>query len=156
MYDIRDVIEKAIQVAEMKKKIYGSFLEQTEDVRFVVTVKTLIRYSARDINGYKKILDNITDELAGEIEFGTYDKISSLVNQFKRQLMAPSIKDQAEFIKYALELEKGVYALWVDIQGRIVYDGNIQESIPYWVLGEMIEQKKGLINSLESFCHQLG
>lgn len=155
MYDIRDVIEKAIQIAEVKKGLYMSFVENTLDVRYVASIKTLINYCNKDINAYNKILDHITDELAGEIAFGTFDKISTLVTQFKRQMVAPKVSDRKAFLHFALDMEKAIYALLIDIQGRLVYDGNIQDSIPYWVISEMIEQKKTLINSLEAFCERL-
>lgn len=151
MYDIRDVLRKGIDVATKKRAIYERIKEDNGDVRVRMMVQVMIGQVDSDINHYKNMIQNISDEMAEDIDFGTYDKISSLVNQFSRILTTPQIRDRKLFLEYAIELEKSIYALLVDIKGRLVTSDLIANSISYYVLLEMIDAKEKLISELENF-----
>lgn len=151
MYDIRDVLRKGIDVASKKRTIYEHIKEDNGDVRVRMMVQVMINQVDSDINHYQSMIQNISDEMAEDIDFGTYDKISSLVNQFSRILTTPQIRERKLFLEYAVELEKSIYALLVDIKGRLVTSELIANSISYYVLLEMIDAKEKLILELENF-----
>lgn len=151
MYDIRDVLNKGIEVAKKKKAIYEKIKEDSGDIRVRMMVQVMIAAVDTDIKHYQNMIANITDEMAEAIDFGTYDKISSLVNQFSRLFMAPEIRDRRVLLDYAIEIEKSIYALLVDIKGRLVTSEIITNSISYYVLIEMIETKQVFISELEVF-----
>ena len=142
MYDIRDVLGKGIDVAKRKKAIYEEIKEDSGDIRVRMMVQVMIAAVDTDIKHYQNMISNITDEMAEAIDFGTYDKIASLVNQFSRLFMAPEIRDRRVLLDYAIEIEKSIYALLVDIKGRLVTSEVITNSISYYVLIEMIETKQ--------------
>ena len=148
MYDIRDILRKAIEITEKKKAEYKKLLENSGDVRMRLLIGVFIRRADKDILYYRKISDNITDSIAEGIDFGIFDKISSLVNQFARTIMPIQITDRKQLMVYALNQEKATYALLVDIQGRMVIN-DTATSIAYYVFLEIIDEKRKFIEELE-------
>lgn len=151
MYDIRDVLTKGIEIASKKKKLYEHIRDNNGDVRVRTVANILIDAVNSDIVHYQMMIKNVTDEMAEDIDFGTYDKISSLVNQFSRLMIAPEIRDRRQLLDYSIEVEKALYALLIDIKGRLVTSEIITSSISYYVLLEMIVDKESFIQKLESF-----
>lgn len=151
MYDVRDVLKKAIDIANRKKTMLEKASEDAGDVRMRMLIAVFIKTVEKDIQHYESMIANITDAMAEAIEFSVYDKISFLVNQFFRTLHYPKIKDQKSFVQYAIEQEKSIYALLVDIQGRMVTNEAIVNTIAYYALTEVIENKKKNIEHLENF-----
>ena len=151
MYDIRDVLTKGIEIASKKKKLYEHIRDNNGDVRVRTVANILIDAVNSDIVHYQMMIKNVTDEMAEDIDFGTYDKISSLVNQFSRLMIAPEIRDRRQLLDYSIEVEKALYALLIDIKGRLVTSDIITSSISYYVLLEMIVDKESFIQKLESF-----
>jgi len=148
MYDIRDVLRKGIAITEKKKNEYVKLQENSGDIRLRLLIGVFIREFEKDIVYYNRLVDNITDSIAEGIDFGVFDKISSLVNQFSRIIIPINISDRKELVAYVLELEKATYALLVDIQGRMVTNGN-PPMIAYYVLLEIIDVKRSFIEELE-------
>ncbi len=148
MYDIRDVLRKGITITEKKKNEYEKLLENSGDIRLRLLIGIFIRGFEKDIVYYKRLVENITDTIAEGIDFSIYDKISSLVNQFSRIIIPINISDRKELVTYVLEQEKATYALLVDIQGRMVTNDN-PASIAYYVLLEIIDDKRAFIEELE-------
>ncbi len=153
MYDIRDVLQKGIEIALKKKKLFEKLEEENGDIRVRMVLKVLISAVDTDVRHYQSMIQNITTEMAEDIDFGTYDKISSLVTQFSVRLVAPVLRDRQQIVDYSIGLEKAVYALLVDIKGRLVSSDLISNSISYYVLLEMIDDKEKFIKELESFNH---
>jgi len=148
MYDIRDVLRKGITITEKKKNVYVKLQENCGDIRLRLLIGVFIREFEKDIVYYNRLVDNITDSIAEGIDFGVFDKISSLVNQFTRIIMPINILDRKELVAYVLEQEKATYALMVDIQGRMVSNDK-PASIAYYVLLEIIDVKRSFIEELE-------
>ena len=98
MYDIRDVLRKGTEGASKKKGIYEKIKEDNGDIRVRMMVQVMISQVEQDILHYQSMIMNISDEMAEGIDFGTYDKISSLVNQFSRILTTPQIRDRRLFL----------------------------------------------------------
>lgn len=149
MYDIRDILRKAIDITEKKKSAYLRLQENSGDIRMRLLIGVLIRSANKDIGHYKKIMENITDAIAETIDFSVFDKISSLVNQFARTITPIHITERKVLMEYALNQEKAIYALLVDIQGRMVVS-DTTTSIAYYVLLEIIDDKRKFIEELET------
>lgn len=152
MYDIRDILRKAIDVTNRKKIEYEKLLENSGDVRMRILIGVFIRATQKDIDYYQKLIDSITDSIAETIDFGVFDKVSNLVNQFNRMIVKLDIKDRRELVSFALMQEKSTYALLVDIQGRMV-TSNSASSIAYYVLLELIDDKRKFIEELEQMSN---
>lgn len=151
MYDIRDVLRKAIAVTLKRREVYRKVLEQSDDLKIQTMVRILIHEIERDLKGYEHMIGVLTDEQAEVIPFDVYDTISSLVNQFLRKLVAQDFKDPKAFMRYALEHEQAILALLLDIQGRLAQNTPITTSIAYYVLSEMIMEKKRTIKNIQHF-----
>jgi len=152
MYDIRDILRKAIDITNKKKNEYKKLQENSGDVRMRILVGVFIRTAQKDIDYYQRLIENITDVIAESIDFGVFDKVSNLVNQFSRTITVIDIKERKELVTYALMQEKATYALLVDIQGRMV-TGNTASSIAYYVLLELIDEKRKFIEELEQMSN---
>ena len=148
MYDIRDILRKGIDITEKRKQQFKQLQENSGDIRMRILIGVFIKEINRDISYYQRLTESITDVLAETIDFGVFDKISSLVNQFSRTIMPISITDRRELVRFVIEQEKATYALLVDIQGRMVVSSSTV-SIAYYVLLEIIDEKRQFIEELE-------
>ena len=149
MYDIRDILRKAIEIASKKRKVYQKLQDNSGDVRMRVLIGVFIKAMNSDISYYQRLIENVSDQMAIGLDFSTFDKISSLVNQFSRLITDISITDRKELVRYVLEQEKASYALMIDIQGRLVVTES-SNSIAYYVFSELIYNKKHYIEELEA------
>lgn len=152
MYDIRDVLRKAIDIAIRRRSMFERLKEDAGDIRIRMQIGVFEKQVDMDIHYYENIIKNISDSMAEGIDFAVYDKISFLVNQFTRTIVPPKEISQKSLLSYFIEQEKASYALLVDIQGRMVTDKAIAESIAYYVLLDAIEDKTKKIRDLERFA----
>lgn len=150
MYDIRDVLNKGIEIAKKRKRIFEKAREDQGDVRIRMVMNVLIKSTENDIAHYESLIHGITNDMAEDLDFAFYDKISSLVNQFSRTIIGPTTSDRKELLRFAIEQENAVYALILDIQGRMVMDNESYDNQAYKVLSEVIEEKRKLISQLEN------
>lgn len=150
-YDIRDVIDKAIDVASKRKELYLSLMDNIPDKRVRFVINTLLIQVDKDINEFYEIKGLITDDIADEIEFDIYDKISSLVYQFNRMLIKPNIRSSDEILHFALDVEEKTYALFVDIQGRLTREADISDTQAYIGLSKIIELKEKNMKNIKYF-----
>ncbi len=148
MYDIRDILRKGIDITEKRKQQFKQLQENSGDIRMRILIGVFIKEINRDITYYQRLTESITDVLAETIDFGVFDKISSLVNQFSRTILPLSITDRRELVRFVIDQEKATYALLVDIQGRMVVSSSTV-SIAYYVLLEIIDEKRQYIEELE-------
>ncbi len=150
MYDIRDVLNKGIEITKKWKQNLEKARDDQGDVRIRMVMNVLIKSTENDITHYESLIHGITNDMAEDLDFAFYDKISSLVNQFSRTIIGPTTNDRKELIKFAIEQENAVYALILDIQGRMVMDNESYDNQAYNVLSEVIEEKRKLISQLEN------
>ena len=148
MYDIRDILRKGIDITEKRKQQFKQLQENSGDIRMRILIGVFIKEINRDITYYQRLTESITDVLAETIDFGVFDKISSLVKQFSRTILPLSITDRRELVRFVIDQEKATYALLVDIQGRMVVSSSTV-SIAYYVLLEIIDEKRQYIEELE-------
>lgn len=151
MYDVRDLIKKAIAIAEKKKRLLLGILENTPDPRLRVLIQVMINMVERDIQFYMMVNLEIEGQALDPIDFGVYDTIASLVNQFGRGLIAKKVNTRQEMVTFSVEIEKAVLALMLDIQGRLAQAEGGGHSTTYVVIGKAIDQKKKTIENLERF-----
>lgn len=154
MYDIRDLLDKAISITEKKALLYEKVLSNHTDEQVKALIRVMINTAQRDKQYYSDLRANISDENAQDIDFGTYDMIASLINQFVRTLDPPEITSRQNLVQFSIGFEKSLYALMVDIQGRLVQSEGLSESITYRTLEKMINQKTKVITNLEFFAKE--
>lgn len=147
MYDIRDILRKGLVINEKRLEEYRKLQENSGDVRMRILIGVFIRALEKDNLYIQKLIDNITDSIAETIDFGVFDKVSNLVNQFARTIVPINIKERKPLSIFVLEQEKATFALLVDIQGRMVTSSSTT-SIAYYVLLELIEEKRTFIEEL--------
>ena len=139
---------RSIDITEKRKNQFKTLQDNSGDIRMRILIGVFIKEINRDVTYYHKLVDSITESIAETIDFGVFDKISSLVNQFARTIVPLSITDRRELVKFVIDQEKATYALLVDIQGRMVVSSSTV-SIAYYVLLEIIDAKRQYIEELE-------
>jgi len=149
MYDVRDIIKKIIEINELKKKVYKDIYENAGDIRTQMVAKVFINSVEKDIKNFNKMVKTVSNESVDFIDFGSYDLISKLISQFSVRISThPQITSRTEFLDFAKELETSTYALLVDVQGRLVTNENIVDTLTYRTLSVMINDKKKNIDNM--------
>ena len=151
MYDIRDLLNKAIALTEKRKGTYVKLLDNSPDPRLRILVQIMMSRLDQDIIFYKKTLEELGGGDLEMIDFAVYDMISSLINQFMRTITTPKVKSRKEFVAYVTEIEKSVYALMMDIQGRLAQSEGRTDSITYTTMSKAILHKRFRIQELENY-----
>ncbi|WP_099187700.1 hypothetical protein [Tepidibacter mesophilus] len=158
-YNTIDLIDKAIDMAEKRKGIYKHIANDNPQNKGIsIVVNTLVRGLDKNIECYNrlKIYIEQNEEVSEEIDFLIYDKILFLVNQFKKRLMNPKISDTKSLLKFSLNLEKEIYALFIDIQGRLIIKEEDVETNTYRFLSNIIKEKEEYLENLEAFANRQG
>lgn len=153
MYDIRDILRKGLNINGKRLAEYKKLQDNSGDVRMRILIGVFIRALEKDNQYYQKLIDSITDSIAETIDFGVFDKVSNLVNQFARTIVPIDIRERKALSVFVLEEEKATYALLVDIQGRMVTSSSTT-SIAYYVLLELIDEKRKFIEELSLMIGQ--
>lgn len=149
-YNIVDLIDKAIKIAQKRKKLYIDISKSHNDFNIRIISNIIIKNLDRNVSFYIKLKED-TSDLSEKIDFITYDKISFLINQFERSLINPQITNGRELLEFSLDLEEKLFALFVDIQGRIVRDKKDTESNAYKIISKVIKSKQDYVNELRDF-----
>lgn len=152
MYDIRDLLDKAVAITDKKIGLYEQLQMTSTDPQLKALIRVMVHSAHRDKHYYLGLKAPISDSDAQEIDFGTYDMIASLINQFTRNFQPPPIENCKDLVQFALGFEQSLYALMIDIQGRLVHSEGLSESITYRTLGKMIHQKQSVIKNLAHFA----
>ncbi len=154
-YDANDIIDKAVNIALKRKSIYENVKQQNKDIYSITILsKVLIKDVEKTIGLYKKLTIELKDVALEEIDFGAYDKISFLINEFNGKLYLYDIKDIKNFLKFSLNLEKDIHSLFLSIQGRLIKNKNDVNTKTYKVLSAMISNKAKLIESIEKILKE--
>jgi len=154
-YDANDIIDKAVNIALKRKSIYENVKQQNKDIYSITILsKVLIKDVEKTIGLYKKLTIELKDVALEEIDFGAYDKISFLINEFNGKLYLYDIKNIKDFLKFSLNLEKDIHSLFLSIQGRLIKNKNDVNTKTYKVLSAMINNKAKLIESIEKILRE--
>lgn len=149
-YNVIDLINKAINISIKKKSIYKQIGQQKSDILSIkIVITTLIKQIDKTIQYYETLKEEIEDETFEEIDFGIYDKISFLINEFNITVSEPRINNARNFLEFSLDLEKRTYALFIDIQGRFVKNTSDTHTKTYIILSNIISNKAEFIATLE-------
>ena len=121
---------------------------QSESIKILSRI--LNKREDTTIGYYNSLKEMAKGKELEEIDFSVYDKMSFMVNDFNMKLYNINIDNNSEFLKFVLDLDKGVYALLMDLQGRFVKNSEDIKSQTYIVLGEMIKNKEEQIFLVEN------
>lgn len=140
-------------IAEKKQAVYGELRENSGDVRMRTLLGVFIRSLQKDIRYLNRLIESVSDASSEPFPFDVFDKISSLVNQFSRRVVSLNIRDRQALVLHAIEYEQSVYALYADIQGRMV-SREAENALAYAVFLEVIEAKQRDIEKLETYLKE--
>jgi len=150
-YNIIDLIDKAISIARKRKDIYEKVGKEKSDIQAVsIMVKVLIKEVDKSIEYYEELKNQLVDVEVEEIDFGIYDKISFLISEFSNRYYIGEFKNPREFFNFSISLERDIYSLLIDIQGRLVTNANDVYTKTYKILTSIIEIKAKHIADLEN------
>ncbi|SDG66896.1 hypothetical protein [Desulfosporosinus hippei] len=149
-YNVADIIEKAVNIAVRRRAVYEKI---GQDKAEILSIKILTKVLSKEVNKtieyYEALLNLVNDRDFEEIDFSIYDKISFLINDFNNRINTENVTNARELLNFSLEMEKAVYSLFLDIQGRFVKTGDDVRTNTYRILTDMIENKAKHIEMLE-------
>jgi hypothetical protein len=149
-YNVIDLINKAINIAIRQKGIYEKIGREKSDIPSIKIIsKVLIKEVDKNIKYNEILIIEIGDVDFEEIDFGIYDKMSFLINEFNEKIYVPEIDNVRGYLKFSLDLEKDIYSLLIEIQGRFVKNNRDVHTKTYKVLSDMINNKANHISTLE-------
>ena len=149
-YNVADIINKAIKIAIRRKTIYENIgQEKCDIVSIKIISKVLIKEVDRTIEYYEALLKEINDMEFEEIDFSIYDKMSFLINDFNKKINIAEINNVREYLNFSLGLEKSLYSLLMDIQGRFVKNTSDIHTKTYRILSDIIDNKAKHIAMIE-------
>lgn len=149
-YNVIDLINKAINITIRKKDIYEKIRQEkcdSQSMEIVLTV--LIKQIEKTIQYYETLKKEMGDANFEEIDFGIYDRISFLINEFNEKMSEPQINNVRTFLEFSLGLEQNTYILFIEIQGRFVENTSDTHTKTYTILSNMINNKAEFITTLE-------
>lgn len=154
-YTSLDLLNKAINITRRRKKIYEE-IERNENSNISVKIisKVLIKEVDRNIEFYNDLIKKTRLEEFENIDFIIYDKISFLVDEFNKKEYKADIKDVRTCINFAITLEKDIYSLIINIQGRLVQGTKDTFSQIYKNLSDVINHKISYIAMLEKILKE--
>jgi hypothetical protein len=148
-YNIIDLIDKALTITTKRKAIYESIGKNCGIPSITILSKVLVKDLDKTLQYYETLRTEVGNEVFEEIDVGTYDKISFLTNEFAKKLYVPDIKNTGEFFNFYLNLEKDLYSLLIDIQGRFVKNTSDVHTKTYGILSDMLKTKANHIKNIE-------
>lgn len=149
-YNVIDLINKSIDMEERRKKLYENIgKQQKEHSSIKIMSKVLIKNIDKTINHYKDLNRELKNIELEEIDFWTYDKISFLINQYNKKQYEISFDNVGDYISFSLNIEKDMYSLLIDIQGRFVKDISDTYTKTYEILSDIISNRAKHIEALE-------
>jgi hypothetical protein len=154
-YNVIDLIDKAIGIAIKRKGIYENIEKENHNFPPIkVMSKVFIKEMNKTIDYYESIKKEIANEPLEEINYGIYDKMSFLVNEFNRKMYDIKISNVKEYLGFSLNLEKDVLALLLDIKGRLIIQKDDVNTEIYKILSAIIENKANQIKMLEDVLNK--
>ena len=149
-YNVIDLINKSIKIANRKKAIYESVGQRKCDIPSIeIMSKVLSKEISKTILYYEELKNELSESKFEEIDFYIYDKMSFLIDEFNKKIYATEINNIKEYLKSALNLEKDGKSLLIDVQGRFVKNTSDIHTKTYKILSDMINNKDNLIMTLE-------
>ncbi|KLU65296.1 MULTISPECIES: hypothetical protein [Desulfosporosinus] len=149
-YNVEDIIEKTIKIAVRRRAIYENIRQDKSDIVSVkIFSSVLAKQMDKTVEYYESLLNEIKEVEFEEIDFSTYDKMSSLISNFNTRINLIDISSGREFLEFSFSLEKAVYSLLVDIQGRLVKNTDDIHTKTYEILSDIIETKARQIEMIE-------
>lgn len=150
-YNIIDIINKAINIANKRKELYIKIGKEKSNISAMkILSKILIEQVDKTIMFYESLKKDIGDTEFEEIDLAVYDKISFIINEFNKKIFIKDVHNTKEFLELSLDLEKDVYSLLLDIQGRFVKDTSDVHTKTYKILSDIINNKKDHIETLKN------
>lgn len=146
-YSIVDIIDKAIVITNKRKKIISE--RNNENANIEIMSKVLIKEIDKMICYYESLKNEFKNMQVEEIDIYTYDKISFLMDNFSKRIVNVSVGSPHEYVEHSLEMEKDLYAMFIDVRGRFVNKSSDISTKTYDTLTEIIENKARVIKMLE-------
>lgn len=149
-YNIVDIINKAINISSRRREVYVKIGDEKSDMHSLkIMVRVLVKEIDKTIAFYEKLKEEVGNTEFEEIDFRIYDKISFLINEFNSRIFIGDINNTREFLELTVALEKDVYSLLINIQGRLVNDTEDVKTNTYKIISDIIKYKAQHILTLE-------
>ncbi|AKA68588.1 hypothetical protein [Clostridium scatologenes] len=153
-YTIKDVLDKLIEIEINMSSIYEhiSNLQFDEEYMNLKTLaKVMCNEERRHVVYFKQIKNDISADENIEIDFLTYDKISTLIYEFTNKIREFNKYSVKEFLKDIFNFEKENVALLIYIKGKIAKNSLTINSTNYKILSKLIDEENKHVKNIGEY-----
>ena len=150
-YNIIDLIDRSINTSEKILLLYENAIKHENQFdSFCVLVSIFVKYRYKKITYYNSLKETLKSNQLRDIDFSTYDKISSLIYEFNNNLSSNWNSNIKTFIQWIINTNKDGRALLIDIRGRLIERFPKKFELEYDILTNLIHMEEKYILDLEN------
>ncbi|WPC44667.1 hypothetical protein [Clostridium sp. JS66] len=153
-YTIKDVLDKLIEIEINMTSIYEHISNLQFDEEYMnlkILSKVMCNEERRHAVYFKQIKNDISADENIEIDFLTYDKISTLIYEFVNKIHEFNKYSVKEFLKDIFNFEKENVALLIYIKGKIAKTSLSVNSTNYKILSQLIEEENEHVKNISKY-----
>ncbi|AKN30662.1 hypothetical protein Ccar_07390 [Clostridium carboxidivorans P7] len=153
-YTIKDVLDKLIEIEINMSSIYEHISNLQFDEKYMnlkVLAKVMCNEERRHAAYFKQIKNDISADENIEIDFLTYDKISTLIYEFANKIHEFNKYSVKEFLKDIFNFEKENVALLIYIKGKIAKTSLSVNSTNYKILSQLIDEENEHVKNIGKY-----
>lgn len=149
-YNAIDLVDKAIDTSNRILNFYEEIGNYNNIGSFKIFLNVFKKQQNQKKVYYESLKKQIEYKEINEIDFFSYDKISSLITQFNSKISFHNCGNNTkQLIECVLDISKDVRALFIDVRGRIIKNKDGWDSAEYEVLTSIIEMEERYANEIE-------
>jgi hypothetical protein len=152
-YSLPDLLERLVVVKESSVNIFEAIANNSSqsDKRISIVSRVFKAEEMRHIQHYRELLEESKVQVNTDIDFDIYDKIYSLINEFKNRIAVPKVSTVQELVSFTFDFEMSVTALLLDIRGRMVRSSNDAANFNYVAITQLILEEQKHAASISTF-----
>lgn len=155
MYTIIDLIDR---LSEIEIQAYKLYLSISENIKVENSLKIMTKVFSNQEKKHLLVYEKLKEDLSSyddiEIQFSTYDRVSTLIFEFSKVGREGDIRDVKELLKFVLTFEKENLALLLSIQGLFVKLQKDIETTNYIILSEIIKDEQQHVKLIEDILER--
>lgn len=150
-YTLADLLERLIVIEESSVKIFEDIANSGVDKRISAVARVFKTEELRHVEHCKALMEESKLQVNIDIDFDVYDKIYSLINEFRNRTPAPKISTVQELVSFAFDYEMSMTALLLDIRGRMVRNSEDAANYNYIAITQLILEEQKHTAAISAF-----
>lgn len=153
-YTILDILDKLIQIEQHGVNLYRNMAFLSKDnPRLQTVLGVLAKEEERHVVYYSGLKKELSDQEIGKMElnFEIYDKVSTILMDFKKSLTNPEVSQIGHALAFALDFERKNAALLISILDNLGKAPDGYNPMLDAVFSTLISEEEKHVSNLENF-----